>query len=447
MNSGFKCLYRPRLQRFALRACCLAVVLCGFVCSVRADVLICTNGERFTGKVLDETTDSVVFESEIAGRLTIPRSRVSEIQRTFERKQEQPQTTATKAPVVSLADSRPAPATNSAWKPPGVGVDKGDWIQLKSGEWLRGRFRYIQGRQLEFDSDELDDQSLSLKDVIQVYPAQPLFTKFNDREQIYGTVSISNDVVTVIGPEQVSLPRDQLTGITPGGKREIDFWSGSVDISLSLQAGNTRQTTWAISAELARRTPSTLAELNYLGNYGMVEGVENANNQRITGTYDVRLNRRWFVRPVYAEYYRDALANIAHQGTLSVGVGYFIFDRDKLEWKVSGGPGYQRTIYDTVEQGESDTAATPAAVLQTYFKTDLTRRLKFTETIGVTLTSQEAGSYAHHAVSTLEFEIKRHLDLNVSFVWDYSQNPRSESSGDEPQHSDLRLNLGIGVEF
>jgi hypothetical protein len=141
------------------------------------------------------------------------------------------------------------------------------------------------------------------------------------------------------------------------------------------------------------------------------------------------------------------LANIAHQGTVAVGAGYYIFDRDGLEWKAFGGPGYQYTKYETVEPGEPDVASTPAAVLQTYFKTDVTRRLKFIETIGITLTREEAGLYAHHAVSTLEFEIKRHLDLNVSFVWDYLQNPQTGADGVLPRRSDFRLTLGLGVEF
>jgi hypothetical protein len=103
--------------------------------------------------------------------------------------------------------------------------------------------------------------------------------------------------------------------------------------------------------------------------------------------------------------------------------------------------------FETVEAGQADTASTPAGVLQTSFKADITRRLKFIETINLTLTSQQAGRYSHHAVSTLEFEIKRHLDLNVSFVWDYLQNPQTESSGVIPGHSDFRLNVGIGVKF
>lgn len=100
-----------------------------------------------------------------------------------------------------------------------------------------------------------------------------------------------------------------------------------------------------------------------------------------------------------------------------------------------------------MESGESDSASTPAGVLQTYFKTDVTRRLKFIESIGITLTREDAGLYSHHAVSTLEFEIKRHLDLDVSFVWDYLQNPQIGSDGVLPQRSDFRLTLGLGVEF
>jgi hypothetical protein len=422
----------------------LALAFWGVVLPGRPDVLIGTNGERFAGRVVDETADAVVFDSELGGRLTIPRSRIQELQRTAP---SQPSALPHQASTLSAPATNAAASTNLAWRPPGVGLDRSDWLQLKSGEWLKGRLRYVQDRKVEFDSDELKDQSLDLKDVRQLYPANPLFIKFNDRDEIYGKVVVSNDVVEVVGPEQVSLPRDQLMGITPGGKREIDFWSGNLSLGLSLQSGNTRQATLSTSAELVRRTPSTVGRLNYLGNYAEAEGVQNANNQRVTGTYDIRLNRRWFLRPAYLEYYQDELANIAHQGTLGVELGYYIFDRQGLEWNISGGPGYQRTQYKTVEPGQADTVWTPAGVLQTYFKADITRRLKFTQTIGIALTTEEAGRYSHHAVSTLEFEIKRHVDLDVSWVWDYLQNPQATSSGVLPQQSDFRLTVGVGVKF
>jgi hypothetical protein len=430
----------------------LALALFGVVFSARADVLIGTNGERFVGTVLEETPDAVVFESELGGRLAIPRKRIRELQRTPPVITDNRLLITNVPPTPSTLNPDPqtpniATSTNLYWRPPGIGRDGSDWIQLKSGEWLRGHLKYIQERTVEFDSDELKDLSLDLKNVRQVYPAKPLFTKFDGRDPIYGTVVISNDVVQVLGPEQVSLPRDQLTGITPGGTKEINFWSGKASIGLNFQSGNSRQATYSASAELARRTPATVIQLNYLGNFSEVNGTQNANNHRVNGIFDIRLNHDWFLRPLQFEWYRDQLANTSRRVTAGLGVGYYIFDRPGLEWQVSGGPSYQYTKFETVEEGQADSTSTAAAVLQSSFKADITERLKFIQTFGATLTGQEAGLYTHHAVSTLEFEIKRHLDLNVSFVWDYLQDPKTDSSGVVPQHGDYRLIVGLGVKF
>jgi putative salt-induced outer membrane protein YdiY len=258
---------------------------------------------------------------------------------------------------------------------------------------------------------------------------------------------MNSNKVEVLGPEQVELPRDQLTGIAPGGKRELDFWSGKASVGLNFQSGNTKQATFNASGELARRTPATQLLLNYLGNYSEIDGEQTANNHRVNLSYDVRLNQDWFLRPFQGEYYRDQLANIAHRGTMGIGFGYYIFDRDDLEWKAAAGPGYQITRFETVAPGEPRQASTPAGIVQSEFKADITSRLTFIQTFAATLASEQAGLYSHHLVSTLEFEIKRSFDLNVSFVWDYLQNPQTEESGAVPQRSDFRLTLGVGVKF
>ncbi|HLH56861.1 MAG TPA: DUF481 domain-containing protein [Verrucomicrobiae bacterium] len=428
-----------------LKRCALAfsLTLPAFAWMTLADVIIGTNGERFVGKILEENANTLVFESEIGGRITVPRLRVREVERT----PTAPQQIASPHP--STPESVPDASVNTSlgWQPPGIGRDGFDWIQLKSGEWLKGHLDYIQERKIEFESDELKDLSLDLKNVLQVYPSRPFFVKFDGRDPIYGTVVVSNDVVRVLGSEETTLGRDQLTGITPGGKREINFWSLKANIGLTLQSGNTRQATETASAELARRTPATVIQLNYLGNFSEVNGTQNANNHRVNAIYDIRLNHDWFLRPVQLEWYRDQLANTSRRVTAGLGVGYYIFDRPGLEWQLTGGPSYQFTKYETVEAGQADSTSTPAGVLQSSFKADITPKLKFIQTFGATLTSQEAGLYTHHAVSTLEFEIKRHLDLTVSLVWDYVQDPKTESSGLVPQHSDYRLILGAGVKF
>ena len=413
----------------------------------RADVLLTTNGERFVGKIISETADTVLFESEMSGRLTVPRANVRELQRTSPA-----ETAPVPVPTPSPAPTNAPPARASTntldWRPPGIGRDGSDWVQLRSGEWLRGQLKYVQDKEVEFDSDELEEQTLKLKDVRMVYTAHRVMTKFEGQEPVYGRAIISNQVVIVQGAEDRAEPLELLTGITPGGaQRQLRYWSGKANVGLTVQSGNNSQTTMTTSAELARRTPNSRILLDYLGNYSKVNSVQSANNDRATSTWDIWLNRRWFVRPVYAEYYYDPLANISRRLTGGVGAGYSILDDPSLEWRISAGPAFQYTKFETVEAGQSDTAQTPAAVLQSNFEIDITRRLTFIQTIASTFTKKEAGQYTHHAVTTLEFEIKRHLNLDVSFVWDFLKNPQVRSDGTIPEKSDYYLTVGLGVRF
>lgn len=69
------------LHSLAFPSVWLALSLCVLVLPARADVLIGTNGDRFAGRVVQETADSVVFDSELRGTLTISRSLIRKIQR------------------------------------------------------------------------------------------------------------------------------------------------------------------------------------------------------------------------------------------------------------------------------------------------------------------------------------------------------------------------------
>jgi hypothetical protein len=406
----------------------------------RADVLVGTNGERFVGTVIEETSTNVVFESELAGRLVFPQSKIRDLLRA-------PLSEETNMPVASVIVTN-APTNSVSWKPPGVGHDGSDWVQLKSGEWLRGQLKYVQNKEVEFDSDEMELQTLKLKDVRKLYPAHRMFTQFMNQQPVYGKVVISNELVTVNGAEPLSLHRDLLMGITPsGGTSGINNWSGDVSVGLSLQSGNNDQTTISTTAELARRTPNTTLLFNYLLNYSQVNNVQSANNDRLNSSYDVRLNQDWFLRPVQLEYFHDSLANISYRLTGGTSAGYYIFDRNALEWTVSAGPGYQYTRFSTVQADETDSASTPAGVLTSDFKDDITDRLTFKQSWQSIITSREAGQYTHHSVTTLEFEIKKHLNLDVSFIWDFLENPQTRSDGTVPLKSDYYLTVGFGARF
>src|SRR6185437_3205403 len=162
------------------------------------------------------SADRIVFESEIGGRLTIARSRIREIQRTVVG------AATTTATTTAVATTRAATttavatvATTAPSRPAGVGRDGFDWLELDSGEWLKGRLVYVQKKRVELDSDKLDRQKFDLKDVRGIYPAHPMNVKFENLQPVFAPVTVQNGVVTVESPQRLQLPVDDLTGITP----------------------------------------------------------------------------------------------------------------------------------------------------------------------------------------------------------------------------------------
>jgi putative salt-induced outer membrane protein YdiY len=321
-----------------------------------------------------------------------------------------------------------------------------DWIQLKSGEWLRGRLYGMQNRELEFESDELDDLSFDWKDVHQVITPSGRVS-YGDRETAWGALRIDRQQVTVLGYEEVAFPRYDLVGIAPGSPREVDYWSGRLSVGLNLRAGNTEQTDLVTKARLERRTPNTHLELDYVGNFSETDEVETVNNQRASESFDFFLTRRFFLRVPQAEFYHDPFQNIEGRLTAGGGVGYYLIDKPKVEWLVSGGPAYQYIRFDTVQPGEPEEQSTPAFVFQSSLEVELTKRIDFELDYHLIVASEESGGATHHATATLEIDLTRRLDLDLTFFWDRIGNPQADSSGLVPKKDDYRLNLSLGLKF
>ncbi len=333
------------------------------------------------------------------------------------------------------------------WRPPGLGSDGFDWIELKSGEWLKGQLKYVQHRRLEFDSDKLGLQEFDLKDVRAVYPANPMYVRFEGREKQYAPVVIQGDWVTVKTQPGLRLPRDELIGITHGGKRERDYWAGEVTLGVNLESGSTEKTEFDALVTVDRRTPRQRVGLSYLGEYSRINGQDSDNNHRANGSWDINLGSGLFARPIFAEYYRNPIENIEHRATGGVGLGYYIFDRDDLEWLVAAGPGYQQTWFKDVPPGMDSTTGGVIAAFQTSFKWEITDKLDFLLSYNATAGDSNVGTFAHHGVATLKFELTHSFDLNVSFIWDHLQNPQEESDGSTPKQDTYRTMIGVGYRF
>jgi putative salt-induced outer membrane protein YdiY len=330
------------------------------------------------------------------------------------------------------------------WVPP---PDTFDWIQLKSGEWLKGRLKAMQERKLEFDSEKMDLVTFDWKDVRQVRTSRTIDVLFADGEQRSGPVRITPGEVAVGGSEPRVITKDEVESLTPGGKREINYWSGKGTVGLTLRAGNSEQVEFNAQAELERRTPGTRFTVDYIGNFSSSGGVESVDNHRVNSEFDWWLSRRFFLILPFAEYYTDPFQNLAHRVTAGLGAGYDLIDRPDLEWNITMGPAYQKAWFESTAPGQDSSKQTSALVFGSQFDWEITHRVDWLVQYRGQFTRREVGETTHHAVSTLSLDLTRRLDLDVSLVWDRISVPKVGADGKTPKPDDFRLVVGAGVEF
>jgi hypothetical protein len=340
------------------------------------------------------------------------------------------------------------PAAETPWSGPDTS-DGFDWIELTSGEWLKGDFKALYRNVLEFDSDKLDLLELDWEDVRQVVTERPHMVRSEDKDEFSGMVRIDETNVWIIDYEGETnvFERATLVSVVEGAPKEINYWSFKLGAGVTVQKGNVNQSDFNLNARIQRRTTANRFNLDYLGVSTVIDDVETANNHRVTANFDVFVSRRFFIRPIFAEYNRDQFKNINHQGLVGTGVGYTLIDTSRTEWDVFGGAAYQYTRFTSVLPGEDPAAQTPAFVAGTVYDTELTKWMDLYTKYTLNLLNQRSGTYTHHAKVGLEIELTSILDFDISAIWDRTQTPQERDDGSVPEQDDFRFTLGLSLDF
>jgi len=348
-----------------------------------------------------------------------------------------------------ISESKNTPSGSPIWGPPLALPEKFDWIQLTSGEWLKGDLKVLYDDKLEFDSDELDLLELDWEDVKQVRGHKQFSIRFEGPpEVVVGNLKIIDDKVFVTGGEKVlEFDRSRLVSIAYGETKELGYWSAKISLGLDIRSGNSDQTNYNASAHAQRRTSLSRFFIDYLGAFNKTEGIETANSQRISSYYDIFKTRKLFWRPVFGEYFRDRFSNIQNRITVGTGIGYHIIDTSKTQWDITPGLAYQYTQNVSVESGQDTDNSTAALVVGTVYDTELTKKIDFNALYTFNIVNQKSGTYTHHAKATLEIELTSRFDLDLSLVWDRIEDPKPEDDGRVPNQDDFYFFFGIGFEL
>ena len=348
----------------------------------------------------------------------------------------------------NINQSKNTPPGSPNWVPPSALSGKFDWIQLTSGEWLKGDLKVLYNDKLEFDSDKLDLLELDWEDVKQVRGYQLHSVRFEGPEIVVGILKIINEKVFITTREKVlEFDRSRLISIAHGSSEEIGYWSAKVSLGIDIREGNSDQINFSTSAYAKRRTSLSRFFIDYLGVYNKAEGIETANSHRISSYYDIFQTKKYYWRPVFGEYFRDPFANIQNSVTVGTGVGYHIIDTPKTEWDITPGIAYQYTQNVSVEAGQNTDNSTAVLVVGTEYDTELTKKIDFNALYKFNIVNQESGTYTHHAKATLEIELTGRLDLDISLVWDRIEDPKPEDDGRVPDQDDFYFFVGIGFEL
>jgi len=250
-----------------------------------------------------------------------------------------------------------------------------------------------------------------------------------------------------MGEQDQNFPKADVLSITAGEPKEINYWDFYASLDANYRTGNTEQTEMSSKAEVRRRTVKSRVVADWFATYNVTDDEDTADNQRLSGNWDLFLSKRFFITPVFAEWYRDPFQNISSRYTLGVAVGYDIIDTSKIEWTVSAGPAYTYTKFDDVLEGDPTDDSTGAFILGTVYDHEITKKLDFRFDYRATFTNETSGKYLHHLLTSLEFELTSILDFDITWVWDRIEEPRQNSDGTFPEQDDYRLSFMLGLDF
>ena len=327
--------------------------------------------------------------------------------------------------------------------------DTFDWVQMVSGEWIKGNISRMRNDKMEFDSDKLDMLYLDFADVSLVHSPQVNTYVFNDRSSATGPAVITVDQVIVQTEEGTkTFQRSELDSIVEGQK-ERDWWSMKLRFGLTLNKGNTDQLTYDINFNTRREDRMTLLDLNYNAAFGRTGGVQNVNRQLGEFLFNVFLGNRWWVTPAFGQLFNDRFQNIKFRATPAAGAGVHIVDMAKVKWDFMTGIGYQYLNALNPAVGVENPQNDAFIPLFTYWDFDITGDIDFTVSWLTNLVVTTIGNTNHTGRAELAIELTSVLDLDLAFLYLRTEQPLQSADPVDPaiEKNDYQLVVGISLEL
>lgn len=343
---------------------------------------------------------------------------------------------------------------NKSFKPSPVFLQKYDWVRLTSDEWLKGDIVSMYDEVLEFDSEELDLQTIDWEDVAEL------------RSKDWQSIRMFNGAIAegniVYKDGKLSLTRmgkttyytaSNLLSIASSAKNERDLWDGYIDLGINLRQGNTVQVDYNFAAGIQRRSASSRFKVDYTADYSRYEdqdtkeSIVTADSSRLTSSYDWFFHQKIYFRAIDFEYIADEFLNLDYRINYGLGLGYHIIDVSRTSWDVNIGPSYQKSKFIDVSPDESEVEKSFGLTLSTDYSYEITSDIDFDLLYSVQWVEEDSGDKLHHFQAGLDIDLTNDFDLGLTFYADRTENPKADSNNITPEKNDYRLAVSLGYDF
>lgn len=324
---------------------------------------------------------------------------------------------------------------------------KYDWVQMTSGEWLKGELTFIYRDDVEFDSDEFGLQTLDMDDIAQLRTATIKSIRVKHEGEKYSKVVIANNEVTLVNENNRVISRDKLVSLSKNTSLAFSSWEGDIGLGVILRDGNNSQKDFSSDIEVKLRHASYVFKNTYSSFYSKSSGETTDNQHRFTSDLSYYIDDRTYWRPVGFEFFRDPYQNISARYIYNVGYGWFVIDEGRSDFLTYVGAGYQMTEFENVEVNEDDSADTVVLLLSYEYEYEIHKEVDFFNDFELRIVDDESGEYISHMETGVKIDITSSIDFDVTYIIDHIETPQPEEDGTVPEKTDTRLVLSLSYEF
>lgn len=140
-------------------------------------------------------------------------------------------------------------------------------------------------------------------------------------------------------------------------------WSGEGSFSAGTSTGNTETSDLGLGLDLKRTQDRWVIGVNAKADYGETDGAETKNRVFLSGTADYQISDHLFGFG-QGSYEKDEFSGFENRYFIGGGLGWNIYDSEKTNWSVRGGPGLK--VDEVREVTTNGVVTTPGETVESF---------------------------------------------------------------------------------